>query len=362
MSPIDKPVVAIDVQTTTAQKSGLGFYTANLIRELPKTAPEFTYHFIAAKQPGDMNTTRRFMWDQFGFPRAARGADILHQPGFSTPLFHGRSKVVVTSHDLVSLIYRDLPFWPTQYFGKWMPFSHRFADHIIADSECTKRDLMRFLQIPEEIITVVYLAADPSFKPDNDAKKLAIVKEKFHIPGEYLIHVGNLVPRKNIDFLVRAFGRIADKYPTVSLVIAGGKNWYQEKIAAEAARLGITDRVIFTGYVAEDELPVLLTGAAVAPFPSLYEGFGLPPLQAMQAGVPVISSNASSLPEVVGEAGLLLDPHDEEVWAQGLHKVLSSTELRNDLRTKGFARAKKFTWEKTARQTADIYQRVLGHK
>lgn len=359
---MNRPIIAIDAQTTTAQKSGLGFYTANLIFNLPKVAPEFEYKFITANRAGDLNVPRRFIWDQVGFPYAAHRADIMHQPSFSTPLMHGKNKVVVTSHDLIGLIYRDLPFWPSQYFSRWLPFTHRFADHIIADSECTKRDLIHFLHIPNDKITVIYLAADPCFQVSNDFKKIAEVKNKYKIPGDYLIHIGNLNPRKNIDFLVRSFGKIAGKHPEVSLVIAGGKSWYHEKIVAEAERLGLQQRVIFTGYVLEDELPALLSGAIVAPFPSLYEGFGLPPLQAMQAGVPVISSNASSLPEVVGDAGILLDPRDEDAWASSLHRVLSKPELRHELRAKGLARARQFSWERTARQTADIYSLVLGLK
>lgn len=266
----------------------------------------------------------------------------------------------MTSHDLVSLIYRDLPFWPNLYFGKWMPFTHHFADHIIADSESTKRDLIRFLKIPATKITVVYLAADLEFRPLLNSKSRLAAMRKYHIPGSYLIHIGNLVPRKNINFLIRAFGQIAKKHSQISLVIAGGKNSYHETITGQAEKLGLAKRVILTGYVAQEDLPILLAGAEIAPFPSLYEGFGLPPLQAMAAGVPVISSNTSSLPEVVGDAGILLDPRDEKAWVHNLDQLLSQSKFRLKLRAKGLIQAQKFSWQKTVRQTAAVYARVLA--
>jgi len=352
--------IAIDVQTTKAAKTGLGFYVANLTRELPRVAPEYNFQFIAPDRLGDLNMPRRLYWDQVGFPWQARGAELIHQPAFSTPLMTGRSKVVVTVHDLISLIYRDLPFWPTQYFCRWMPFTHRFADHMIADSEATKRDIIRFLGLPEEKITVVHLASDPNFKPVTDRAKIASVMKTYHIPGPYIVHIGTLNPRKNLEFLVRVFGRIAAKFPDVSLVISGNKGWYYERIVVQAEKLGLANRVILTGYVAEADAPVLLGGAEAMTFPSLYEGFGLPPLEAMASSVPVISSNASSLPEVIGDAGLLVSPTDEEGWASALTDVLQQSDLRAKLVERGLRQAKKFSWEKTARETVAVYQKVFG--
>lgn len=352
--------IAIDVQTTKAAKTGLGFYVANLTRQLPKVAPEYDFQLIAPSSRGDLNMPRRLYWDQVGFPWRARGADLIHQPAFSAPLLSGKSKVVVTVHDLISLIYRDLPFWPTQYFCRWMPFAQRFADHMIADSVATKQDIIRLLGMPEEKITVVHLASDPEFKPVTDRAKIATVKEKYQIPGPYIIHIGTLNPRKNLEFLVRVFGRIAARYPKLSLVISGNKGWYYERIVAQAEQLGLRDRVILTGYVAEEDAPVLLGGAEIMAFPSLYEGFGLPPLEAMASRVPVVGSNASSLPEVIGDAGLLVAPTDEAGWVKALTDLLDKPDLRTKMVERGLRQASSFSWEQTARETVAVYRKVLG--
>lgn len=357
--------IAIDIQSTFAQKTGIGVYTNSLIHELAEIAPEFHYALIRPRKvTSDFSVPERWWWDQVGFPRAARSANaqLLHQPGFSAPLLT-RGKVVVTVHDSIARLFgSDIPYWSRHYFARWMPLTYQRADHILADSEHTKKDLMREVGIPAEKITVVYLAAGGEYGKAIEPNKLRAIRHKYHIPGPYLIHLGTLNPRKNLEFLVRVFAVIAKDFPDLSLVISGKRGWYYDRLFALVGELGLEKRVIFTGYVSDEDKPLLLAGAELCPFPSLYEGFGLPPLEAMASGVPVISSNSSSLPEVIGEAGILLDPKDEAAWVMALRELLTRPVACRKLIEKGLRQAKKFSWSKTARETANVYHRVLGTK
>jgi glycosyltransferase involved in cell wall biosynthesis len=359
----EKPIIAIDIQSTFAQKTGIGVYTNYLVQNLAEVAPEFTYALIRPpKVSDDYSVPERWRWDQLGFPSRARRshAHLLHQPGFSAPLLT-RAKVVVTVHDSIARLFgSDIPYWSRQYFARWMPFTYAHADHILADSEHTKKDLIREVGVPEEKITVVYLAAGAEYGINTDQTKLEEIRHKYQIPRPYLLHLGTINPRKNLEFLVRVFSAIAHEFPRLSLVISGKKGWYYDRLFELVENLGLRERVIFTGYVADEDKPALLAGAEICPFPSLYEGFGLPPLEAMASGIPVISSNSSSLPEVIGGAGILLDPRDEAGWVEALRLVLKSSTRRRELREKGLAQAKRFSWEKTARETADVYRAVLG--
>ncbi len=353
--------IAIDTQTTLGQKSGFGFYVKNLVEALAKVDPKNEYVLIYPQTEKDFSTPQRFFWDQLTFPRKAKRAkvDLLHQPCFSAPLFYP-GKVVVTCHDLISIFFpENLPLASRLFYSKWEPFSYRKASLIIAISEHTKRDIMALLKIPESKIRVIHLAASKDFKPIKSPQKLKLVQKKYHTGLDYLLDVGTIEPRKNLPFLVRAYALAVRDGLDAKLVITGKKGWYYQDLFKLVKDLELQERVIFTGYVEEKDLPALYSGARAFVFPSLYEGFGLPPLEGMACGVPVVSSNTSSMPEVIGNAGILISPKDERLWAENMLKITKDRSLARTLSELGLRQAKKFSWEETARKTIEVYKEVI---
>ena len=358
--------IGIDVQTTLGQKSGFGFYVKNLVEHLKKVDTENEYVLIAPEMiEKDFSTPQRFVWDQFSFPKMAAKAkvDVLHQPCFSAPLFYS-GKIILTIHDLISHYFpQNMPSGSRLYFSKWMPLTYGRAKKIIAISENTKRDIMSLLKIPEEKIVVIHSAVGEEFRQIDDKAKIAEIKKKYATGEHFILDVGTLEPRKNLPFLVRAYN-IALKEGKIShnLVLTGKKGWYYESLFDLIKELHLEDRVILPGYVPDEDLPYLYNAADLFCFPSLYEGFGFPPLEALSCGTPVIAANNSSIPEVVGDAGILLDIDDEKVWAANIIEVLSDEKKLQELRSSGLEQAKKFSWAKTARETVKVYEEVYNSK
>jgi glycosyltransferase involved in cell wall biosynthesis len=356
--------IAIDIETTQIEKVGHGIYISNLVANLKKVS-RHQFLLLAPQRRHQarlgLRTPQRFIWDQLIFPwRASRGgAKLLHQPAFSVPLLF-KGKKVVTVHDLIPIYFgKDITPVSRFFLGKWVPFTYRFADHLIAVSHATKRDLVRTLGISEEKITVISEAADDNYRPIGDPRTIAIVKRKYGVSGDYLLHIGTLNPRKNLEFLVRVFAKLSQDFPHLSLVLTGKKGWYFEGLFRLVDELDLARRAIFTGYVEEEDKPALLSGAAVYVFPSLYEGFGLPALEAMACGTPVVASNTSSIPEVTGKAAILIDPSNEQGWVQAIRRVLTNKKLAHHMRREGLAQARKFSWEDAARKTLEVYESVM---
>lgn len=354
--------IGIDTQTVFSKKTGFGFYVENLVNNLKKIDKKNKYICIKPKTKTneELNTPRRFIWDQFTFPKIAKKkrVDLLHQPCFSAPIFY-KGKKIITIHDLYTIKNAsDVPFFSRQFFGRWMPFSYKYVDHIIAISEYTKKDIIKYLKIPNNKITVIYEAGDEKCKKITNFDQINLIKNKFSINGDYMIHIGTLTPRKNLEFLIKVYTQVIKKNPNIKLVITGKKGWYYQNLFDITNKLGLNKKVIFTGYITNFEKSVLYSGAKIFLFPSLYEGFGLPLLEAMNCEVPIISSNVTSIPEVVGEAGILLDPHNEKEWIKSINKVLSDQNLRNKMIEKSLLRSKQFSWEKTAKETLKVYEKI----
>ena len=284
----------------------------------------------------------------------------------ATTIFHGtdhllpptrRIRTVFTIHDLIFRFFPEhhLPLnrW---YLTVMMPRFLRAADALIAVSEQTKRDAMALYRLPAERIHVVYEGVDDRFQPVADPARLAALRQRFKLPERFLLYLGTIEPRKNLPALLDAYHSLVAAGEEADLVIAGRKGWLYQPVFAHVRRLGLERRVHFTGWVDDADAPALLSAARAFVFPSLYEGFGLPPLEAMACGTPVVASNTSSLPEVVGDAGLLVDPTDRAALAAALRRVLADDGLAATLRAKGLRRARRFRWEKAALETLAVYR------
>ncbi len=355
---------------------GVGTYCTELARHLPLVAPNhefvlFYNSFKRAKEAGPIlnalapspnvrvqlntgfNRAIAKAW-RFGFPpiEAFTGSlDVYHGTNcFSAPTRKARR--IVTVHDLTPLLF---PQWHTREVRNYASELRRTIhqqDLIITISEATRRDLERCLGVPPDRVRVIPLAAAGHFRPPTSAT-LPEVLERLGIHRPYVLHTGTLEPRKNLVRLLAAFAQATDDH---DLVLVGTRGWLSSEIHSAIERLNLGDRVKITGYIAPEDLPAVYAGAAVFCYPSLYEGFGLPPLEAMACGTPVITSGISSLPEVVGDAAILIDPNEEETITDALSRVLSDRTLQQDLRQRGLARAATFDWARTARETVAAYQ------
>lgn len=322
---------------------------------------------------------RKLYVEQVAFPLTCRraGARVAHVPHFAPPLVKA-CPTVVTIHDLITMLlpeYRRSP--QVRAYNALIAVAARRADAIIADSLYTQRDITRILGIPGERIRVVYLAVDDRFRPITRASDLSAVRQRYGLPEDYIFYIGGLNRHKNVTTLLQAFAALRYRLPRpYSLAIAGRAHADNPAIYPDllklARELGLTvaegtgrvqpemarAEVQFLRFVPEEDKPFLYNAARLFVFPSLYEGFGLPPLEAMACGTPVVCSKAASLPEVVGDAALLVDPNSPVDLAQAMLAALTDESLRATLRQRGLAQAARFSWEKTARETLRVFEEV----
>jgi glycosyltransferase involved in cell wall biosynthesis len=289
----------------------------------------------------------------------AQHIDVFH--GFDhlgVPLFTKVGRYVATIHDMIPLI---LPQWVTRKHRLVVTAAYRRlvrqADRVITPSEATKADVVHHLGINPERIAVIPWGCEERFQPTGDHERFGAVQRRYRLPTRYLLFVGTLEPRKNLTALLHAYAKLraAGHDEDLKLVVAGRTGWLYREIFTAVKALGLQKEVIFTGFVDDEDLPHLYRGAQLFVFPSLYEGFGLPILEAMASGVPVVTSRAASMPEVAGEAAMLVDPHDVQAIADGMRQVLYKDGLRDVLIQKGLARARHFTWESVAQKTLELY-------
>jgi glycosyltransferase involved in cell wall biosynthesis len=244
---------------------------------------------------------------------------------------------------------------------KWgTAFSVRRARRVIAISASTKRDILRVLDVSGDKVDVVPCGVDEDFRPLESRSQLDALRTRWHLPPRMLLFVGTLEPRKNLTTLLRSYALLKQRFDPPPLVLGGPKGWRCQEIFSLAEELGLENEVLFPGFIPREELPLWYNAASLFIYPSLYEGFGLPPLEAMACGIPVVASNTSALPEVVSDAGLLVEPIDAEGMAQAMQRVLSDGDLRDTLREKGLQRAKSFSWPRAARETARVYDRAMS--
>lgn len=322
------------------------------------SVPKGHHSVVQSRWPTDRSPVR-VVWEQAVQPLAVRriGADVVHGPVYVGPIVAG-CPLVVTLHDLSFIRHPELLRSGSRlYLTVLTRLSARRANRVIAVSRHTAQEASRLLGIPPERIDVVYHGVSDTFRP-LPAAAVEAFRRRHGLPDRYVLYLGTLEPRKNLVRLARAFAR--SRAEGWRLVLAGGVGWGSNDLVGQIQALGMDDRVLFPGYVRDDDLPLLYNAASVFAYPSLYEGFGMPVLEAMACGTPVLTSTTSSLPEVGGDAALLVDPEDTESIATGLDRLASDAELRQDMRERGLEWAGRFDWCRTAAETAQVYVHAAG--
>lgn len=286
--------------------------------------------------------------------------DITQFFNYTVPL-GAKGRRITIVHDMA---YRAFPYTVAKKTKRWLE-GHleqycKRSDLIITVSEFSKNEIIKYLSIPASNIHVVYNGVDlEQYHEIDDSLQIETVKQKYGIAGDYLLYLGTLEPRKNLDSLLTAYMNLKREQENVpDLVLAGKKGWLYDSMFEKVQEYGLQENVIFPGYIASEDAPALLSGALVFVFPSLYEGFGIPPLEAMACGTPVIVSNSASLPEVVGDAAILTDPRDIQELKNGLKELINNPELRQKLKEKGKLRARQFSWKSSAEKLMKIYYEV----
>jgi glycosyltransferase involved in cell wall biosynthesis len=293
---------------------------------------------------------------------AARTHDLalVHDPTGVSPLMLTSARRVATIHDVIPLIHPTAStLLDRLIYRRWLPSAARHLDAIITVSEHSRRDIIRLLGVDPTRVHVVPNAVSPSFQP-VDRAVAAEVARRHQIDGPYILYVGSIEARKNLPRLLQAFRRLRSWDSRWQLVIVGVPGWKATPVYATVQQLGLGSSVVFTGYVPDAELPALYSGADLFVFPSLYEGCGLPVLEAMACGTPVVTSSTSSLPEVAGDAAFLCDPEDEAAIAEAMRAMLDDAGRRQKMADLGRERARGFCWDRSARETLDVYDIVLA--
>lgn len=369
--------IAIDARGINWYKgTGIGTYTDKILRYMIKTHRENFYQIYWSGGNYDEfknDNTKILMaskrhhkfFEQLYFPcnLTNDSIDIYHIPqngiGISEKI---PCKTVATIHDLIPYILPETV--GKGYLGKFLQEMPRIVDlssGIITVSECSKRDILKFFPIDENKVFVTPLAADDKYKPLDKEKCRTIIKENYNIDKPFILYIGGFSPRKNVKSLILAFSKIyMNLEEEYNLVIVGANKDDRDLLKDLSIDLAVESRIKFTGFVPEDLLPVLYNACDVFVYPSLYEGFGLPPLEAMSCGIPVITSNISSIPEVVGDGGILIDPFNIDSLISSLEDLLNSESARSSLSIKALQRASNFSWKKTSEKTVEAYKSILG--
>ncbi len=376
--------ILIDITAAVRQGAGIGRYARELTRAILSAFPQHRYTlFYAGPVRFPLPWTQAphvrlraaplpekgmvWLWHRLRLPipiEALTGSqDLVYSPDFLLPPTLPGQRTLLTVHDLsFEIMPETLPEPLVAYLQRNVPRAVRRATHILADSESTRQDLIRRWGVLPERITVLYSGVDPRFCPIEDPVEQARVRARYGLgPWPFILTVGTVQPRKNYPRLIEAFATLVREgtFADGHLVIVGEKGWKAEGTFEAIRRSGLAGRIHWLGFVADEDLPALYSAAAAFALVSRYEGFGLPALEAMACGTPVVASRTSSLPEVVGEAGILVDPESVEEIAAGLRRALTDPERRAALRAAGLERARRFTWEAAAQRWGEVVERLL---
>ncbi len=371
--------IGIDATPLPPQPVGAGNYIIQLIRALNEAqiddqlvifaqpyGPELfklpTNDLIEWHIVGEMPPGERLIWEQTRFSSLIHRAriDLLHSLHYTKPLSLPCASVV-TFHDMTFFFYPQLHTRTKRWFFPIaMRISARQADGIITVSESTRRDAIQLLGIDPGKIFATQLGVEPMFRVIEGEASLSDIAAKYGLPENFILYLGTIEPRKNLPNLIDAFNILVEKGLQQKLVLAGKFGWMYEEVLTLVRDHGLKDHIIFPGYIEQDDLPMVYNLASLFVYPTIYEGFGLPVLEAMACGVPVVTSDIASLPEIVGEAGLLVPPGDVNALSEAISRGMNDEELRTNLRRAGIQRAKKFRWERTAELTQQVYEKVLN--
>ena len=372
--------ILIDYTAAITQGAGIGRYTRSLVDGLARVDHEDEFTLFSAQRPGGErgfpsvprfhtvsgpldNRRMTILWHRLRAPAPielfAGGADVLHAPDFSLPPTL-RARTVVTIHDLAFMTHPECAVPSLRaYLNRVVPRAVRRADHLIAVSQRTADDMVELLGVAPKKITVIHLGVDPSVRRVEDHARLDAAVARYGLRRPFALAVGTIEPRKNFARLIEAFSLArARAGGPAQLVIAGRKGWLYDGVFETVERLGLRDDVRFLDYVPDGDLPVLYSLAAVVAMPSLYEGFGIPMVEAMACGAPVVASAAGSLPEIVGDAGLLAPPEDVDALADALTRAVGDDAVRAHMVARGYERVRRFDWDAAARQHVAVYHAV----
>lgn len=374
--------IGIDYTPAYEQGGGIGRYVRELTAALARREDAFRYRLFIAGVRADKpvpSFDSRFtlcptpitpawwarLWHRARLPLPIEAmvgrVDLYHATDFVLPPTLPGTPTILTVHDLSFVRVPETASPPLKaYLDRVVPRSVHRADHILADSTATKNDLVELYGTPPDKITVLLSGVEPSFQPVTDPAALAAVRVRYGLPARpYIFSVGTVQPRKNYGRLIAALAVLRQRGHDIGLAIAGGKGWLEDPIYAAIRDHGVEDYVHFLGFVADGDLPALYSGAALTALPSLYEGFGIPVLESMACGTPVLTSNISSLPEVAGSAALLINPTDLDALIDELERLLTSADLRAQLVVAGRERAAGFTWDSAADLLIQVYRQWI---
>jgi glycosyltransferase involved in cell wall biosynthesis len=373
--------IGIDVTPLPPNPVGAGNYIIQLVRALASVETEHEF-VVFAQQSGrelidipakpnvkwvilsDKSPGQRLLWEQIALPRLVRraGVELLHSLHYTRPLVLPCASVV-TFHDLTFFLLPDLHTRAKRvFFPMAMRFSALKADALLSVSESTRQDAIRLLHIPAEKIFTTPLGVNEEFHIISDQAILESCRLRYKLPEKFILFVGLLEPRKNLPLLLKAYAQLLKIEDAPRLVIVGRPGWGYKEILQQIDVLNLKDKVHFTGYVPAQDMPIVYNLAQVFVYPSIYEGFGLPPMEAMACGTPVITTDVSALRDHVGEAGILIPSQDEEALVQAMRKILLDPDLRKLLSLRGRQQVANFTWKRTALETMKVYQYVASKR